>query len=76
LGYATGLDWIASTGAPGEVGFGIRSDVGKHINEEGRSSASIKFLNRHRTKRPPEGGPSTDFVQAKRNVGVLFRRYA
>jgi hypothetical protein len=46
LGFATDLDRIAFTGAPGEESFAIRSDVGTHTNEEGRSSASIEFLNR------------------------------
>jgi len=55
LGFATDLDRIAFTGAPGEESFAIRSDVGTHTNEEGRSSASIEFLNRQ-TNGPPEGG--------------------
>jgi hypothetical protein len=46
LGFATDLDRVAFTGAPGEESFAIRSDVGTHTNEEGRSSASIEFLNR------------------------------
>jgi len=56
LGFATDLDRIAFTGAPGEESFAIRSDVGTHTNEEGRSSALIEFLNRQ-TIGPPRRRP-------------------